>query len=286
MSSDLVMHSHLQPGSDSPELLFIAGTDTDVGKTHCAARIALAIRHCGLRVGVYKPVASGCRSVSVGSGELHSDLIADDAVQLWNAAGRPLTLGAVCPQRFRAAVAPNAAARLDGTAVEAGLLRSGADVWIAADFDVVIVEGAGGLFSPLADGVLNADLVNQFAGIRVLLVANNKLGVIHQAVATTLAARHAEIDIAGVLLNQVDDSDDPSRDSNAAQLDACFTSLHVDTRVIGSMPFASHVPARQDAAQRDIVDAESGKLPPVTESEHQLAARLLDAARKSRSISV
>ena len=65
--------------------LFFAGTDTEVGKTYIASLVAIRLRQLGRRVGVYKPVASGC-SESAGK------LVAEDAVALWEAAGRPRTL--------------------------------------------------------------------------------------------------------------------------------------------------------------------------------------------------
>ena len=62
--------------------LFLTGTNTDVGKTHVGAMIARALVAAGHRVGVYKPVESGCRR----EGE---ELIAADARQLWEAAAMP-----------------------------------------------------------------------------------------------------------------------------------------------------------------------------------------------------
>ncbi|MFH1264802.1 MAG: dethiobiotin synthase, partial [Planctomycetota bacterium] len=97
--------------------LFITGTDTEVGKTYVAALIARALRKAGHRVGVYKPAASGCRLVD-------DALVADDAVTLWEAAGRPGELDRVCPQRFQAALAPHLAAREEGKRLDANLLRT------------------------------------------------------------------------------------------------------------------------------------------------------------------
>ena len=85
--------------------LFVTGTDTGVGKTYVAALIARSLAAGGHRVGIYKPAASGCRYEDRG-------LIADDAVALWNAAGRPADLEHVCPQRFAAPLAPHLAARI------------------------------------------------------------------------------------------------------------------------------------------------------------------------------
>ena len=64
-----------------PVGLFITGTSTEVGKTFVAAAIVRALVACGKRVGVYKPVASGCRLDG-------STRVSDDAVVLWEAAGR------------------------------------------------------------------------------------------------------------------------------------------------------------------------------------------------------
>jgi dethiobiotin synthetase len=118
---------------------FITGTGTEVGKTYVAALIARELVAAGKRVGVYKPVASG------GGGATD-----DDATLLWEAAGRPLTLDQVCPQKFRAPVAPNVAARMEGRQVKANLLRTGIKPWLDA-CDIVLVEGAGGLMSPISD---------------------------------------------------------------------------------------------------------------------------------------
>src|SRR5688572_10261070 len=98
--------------------LFITGTGTDVGKTYVGALIAQSLRNARQRVGVYKPVASGCD-------ECDGRLTAPDAVRLWEVAGRPGTLDQVCPQMFRAPLAPHLAARVEGRRVDPQLLRDG-----------------------------------------------------------------------------------------------------------------------------------------------------------------
>jgi dethiobiotin synthetase len=72
---------------------FITGTGTGVGKTYVGALIARALRESGKRVGVYKPVASGCQ-------QKDGRLVSPDALALWEAAGRPGALEQVCPQAF------------------------------------------------------------------------------------------------------------------------------------------------------------------------------------------
>jgi dethiobiotin synthetase len=175
--------------------LFVTGTDTGVGKTYVAAMIARDLAAAGHKVGVYKPVASGCRN----EGET---LLSDDALALWEAAGRPGTLEAVCPQRFAAPLAPHLAARMEGRQVDAKLLRSGLDYWLDHS-DIVIVEGAGGLLSPVTDDEYAADLAYDF-GFRLLVVSANRLGTIHQTLSTLVAAAtfREGLEVAGVLLNE------------------------------------------------------------------------------------
>jgi dethiobiotin synthetase len=184
---------------------FITGTGTEVGKTYVAALIARQLAAVGVRVGVYKPAASGCR-----------DDVSDDAVALWEAAGRPLTLDDVCPQRFTAPLAPHLAAREESRRVDAALLRSGYEVW-RETYDFVLVEGAGGLMSPLSDDDYNADLARDL-GLPLVIVAANRLGVINDVMQTLITAEAKGLRVAGVVLNDTSANGDASRATNAAEL--------------------------------------------------------------------
>jgi len=192
--------------------LFITGTDTGVGKTYVAALVARELAASGRRVGVYKPAASGCSVEPQADGD-------DDAALLWRAAGHPGALEKVCPQRFAAPLAPHLAARATGGELDGDLLRRGIDYWLARS-DVVIVEGAGGLLSPLGDEEYVADLALDF-GFPLLVVARNSIGVINQTLLTLVAAATFRdgLDVAGVVLNDgPPDRDDASRSQNLEQL--------------------------------------------------------------------
>jgi dethiobiotin synthetase len=228
--------------------LFITGTDTGVGKTYVAAMIARALRAAGHRVGVYKPAASGCRRVQ-GSGfrvqgagcrVKRSDarkrsavtpsprhpvtpssrrLSSEDAVRLWEAAGRPGTLQRVCPQRFEAPLAPHLAAAAEGRRLDAKLLRSGLEYWRKRS-DVILVEGAGGLMSPLGEDEYVADLACDF-GFPLVVVARNALGTINQTLQTLIAAAafREGLPVAGIVLNNPSPpGDDPSTSTNRREL--------------------------------------------------------------------
>ena len=193
--------------------LFITGTDTGVGKTYVAALIARKLAVAGHRVGVYKPAASGCRRTD-------GELVADDAVELWEAAERPGDLEHVCPQRFEAPLAPNLAARAERRQVDADLLARGLAYWRERS-DVIVVEGVGGLMSPVAENAYVADLAAAF-GFPLVVVSRNVLGTINQTLQTLITAgvRCPGLPIAGVVLNHPAETsaDDASLSLNRREL--------------------------------------------------------------------
>lgn len=194
--------------------LFVSGTDTEVGKTWISCRILRELRRRGLRVGAWKPVCSGAV-------ECDGRVIWEDAESLLQAIGGESSdtdlQQRVCPQRYHAALAPNIAARLEGSRVLDDVLHAGLIHWQNAA-DYVLVEGAGGLLSPTSDRMLVADLAKQL-NAPLLLTAANRLGVIHQTLATVEAAEARDLSVAGVVLNQVDGSMDRTlSETNVSEL--------------------------------------------------------------------
>lgn len=188
--------------------LFITGTNTGVGKTYVTALIAQQLVATGRRVGVYKPAASGC--------ELRDgQWVSEDAEQLWRAAGKPKTLEAVAPQRFAAAVAPNVAARLEGKRVDSPLLREGLQTW--RDYDVTLVEGVGGLMSPISDDDLVIDLAAEFA-FPLMIVVANELGCINQTLQTIEVAQNRGLEVAGIVFNLATSVQDESCETNQKEI--------------------------------------------------------------------
>ena len=195
--------------------LFITGTGTEVGKTYVAALIARRLAEAGHRVGVYKPAASGCRREG-------DALVSGDAVTLFSAAGHLGELDRVCPQRFLAPLAPHLAARAEGRRIDAELLRDGLQYWQTRS-DVIVVEGVGGLMSPLGEDEYVADLADAF-GFPLIVVTRNALGTINQTLQTliTAATFRDGLPIAGVVLNHPTPppDDDPSMATNRQELAA------------------------------------------------------------------
>jgi len=132
----------------------------------------------------------------------------------------------VCPQRFAAPLAPHLAAQAEGKALDAGLLRTGLDYWKARS-EIVLVEGAGGLMSPLGEQEYVADLAHDF-GFPLIVVSRNVLGTINATLQTLITASvyRGGLPVAGVVLNHPapPPADDVSLATNRGELAARCTA--------------------------------------------------------------
>ena len=149
---------------------FITGTDTGVGKTVLTALLAQFLRERGVNVAAFKPVCSGGR---------------DDARRLFAALDGALTLDEINPWHFRAAIAPVLAARLERKSVKLATIRAHI-IAINKKFDVTLVEGAGGLLSPLGENFNSRDLIIALRATPII-VAQNKLGAVNHILLTLQA---------------------------------------------------------------------------------------------------
>jgi len=168
----------------------VTASDTNVGKPHVACALAAQAVALGRRVRVYKPVESGC------------DPDPADAVALARASGDDRPLAEICPVALRAPISPHAAARLEGRSVDVDALVRAAP----RDGDVLLVEGAGGILTPVTDDLLVADLAALLA-LPLVLVVEDSLGAINRALLTVEVARHRGLPVAGVVLNRTTATD-------------------------------------------------------------------------------
>ena len=143
-------------------IIVITGTDTGVGKTVLTALLASHLHSAGVRVAALKLISSGERS---------------DARILRRAVGNALTLNEINPWHFDLPIAPLLAARRRGQRVELRDVLT--HVWkIAHRFEAVLVEGAGGLLSPLGESFSTRELISELGG-EVFIAARNQLGVVN-----------------------------------------------------------------------------------------------------------
>jgi dethiobiotin synthetase len=191
-------------------LLVVTGTGTGIGKTHVAASLVRAwaartpASGGGLGIVGLKPIESGVD----GSGPTD-----------WETLGQASTFHVTRfrpPYMYALPISPHLAARQRGEAIELANVKEWVD-GVRADATGVLVELPGGLFSPLGPGESNASLVQLLEPSAVVLVAPDRLGVLHDVGAATRAARSASVAINGIVLS-APEQPDTSGGTNAAEL--------------------------------------------------------------------
>ena len=182
-----------------PRGLFITGTDTGVGKTHITCLLAQQLLGAGFTPIPRKPVESGCRPGADGQ------LLAADAQVLMQACQYPQVQSIVCPYPLQAAISPAEAARMQGDNISLNQLQQAcalSDGEAGNDRARLLVEGAGGFYSPLCADGLNADLAQRLK-LPVLLVAEDKLGCINHILLSLQAIEARGLEVFAVVLNQI-----------------------------------------------------------------------------------
>ena len=198
--------------------LFVTGTDTGVGKTFVARGIASALRARGRRVGVLKPIETGCGSAI--------DRRPADALALRAAAGSSLPLDCICPYRLDAPLAPDVAARLENVQIDPAVIAAAFRA-IEQVHDVTLVEGAGGLLVPIVERYSMADLARDL-DLPLLVVVDSKLGAINHTLLTLEAAAARKLTVRGYVLNHVSAADEAAA-TNASVLARCADAACLGT---------------------------------------------------------
>jgi dethiobiotin synthetase len=192
--------------------VFIAGAHTDIGKTHVACALLAAARNSSLAVEPLKPVMSGFDP---------GDWAASDAGRLLTAAGAPLTdatLAAISPWRYAAPLAPPMAARLEGrTLALDDMARFCADRIAASPADLVLVEGVGGLMSPIAEAATGLDLMLALR-LPTVLVGGSYLGGLSHTLTALETLRGRALPVSAIVLSQSGDPEAPDLEASARLL--------------------------------------------------------------------
>jgi len=175
--------------------IFVTGTDTAVGKTVVACGLARGLRAQGARVAVMKPVASGATRTSEG-------LRNADALALIEAAQATTPYALVNPYCFEPHISPHIAAKEAQIEVDIAMIRRNFEV-LAAQADWVLIEGAGGWFTPISERQTMADLVWALA-VPTLMVVGVRLGCLNHAQLTRLAIEARGVSFAGWIASGVD----------------------------------------------------------------------------------
>jgi dethiobiotin synthetase len=185
--------------------IFITGTDTEVGKTLIAASLVVALQDRGIDVGVMKPLESGALC-------FESAPIPRDAFYLKEIAGVQDDLDLINPYCFQAPLAPGVAAEQEGVEVDLQRIKEAYEE-LKRRHQFMVVEGAGGLLVPIANGTLLPELIKVF-DLPLLLVARSSLGTINHALLSLLYCQREGLEVVGIVINKSTPDADPAEASN------------------------------------------------------------------------
>jgi dethiobiotin synthetase len=166
--------------------IFVAGTDTGVGKTMVAGALAAALRLKGFKVGVMKPVGCGGRQ---------------DAEFLSACAQTNDSIDQVNPIYLKNPLSPNVAARLENKRIDLGAV-SRALKFFESRYEILVVEGCGGLLVPITDKFFVVDLIKKMRA-EVILVSRSGLGAINHSLLSLEALEKRKIRPLGVIFNRL-----------------------------------------------------------------------------------
>lgn len=179
------------------KVLFITGTDTDIGKTLIATGFLEAANSQGKKTAAIKPVAAGC--IDNGEGPQN-----EDALMLQAAASTELSYQQVNPVALDEPMAPHIAAKEQGKRLSADRLTGFCRGITLLPVDLVVIEGAGGWRVPINNRESMAEIPKQL-NAEVVLVVGLKLGCINHALLTAQAIRSDGLKIAGWVANTMDE---------------------------------------------------------------------------------
>ena len=186
--------------------VFVAGTDTGIGKTHAACALLHALRQAGESACGMKPVASGCMDTPDGRRN-------EDALALLAAGSVPLPYELVNPVALREPLSPHLAAAHEGVTIALPPLRAAFDA-LQASHDRVVVEGVGGWMVPLAPGLLASDIARAWE-LPVILVVGLRLGCLSHALLTARAIAADGCRLLGWIANRIDPAMDAAEENLA-----------------------------------------------------------------------
>jgi len=213
---------------------FITGTDTGVGKTLVSCALLHGLAAQGKRVVGMKPVAAG----------YDADGRNDDVSQL-RAAGNVLVSNEqINPYSFFLAIAPHLAAQLADTGIDLTCIVESYSV-LAAQVDVVVVEGAGGFLVPLNINEDSGDLARQL-GLPIILVVGMRLGCLNHALLTVEAIAARGLRLAGWVANGME------KDMERFHENVAALQLRIRAPMLGMVPHQEQPDAREVAKYLDL----------------------------------
>lgn len=215
---------------------FVTGTDTGVGKTVVATGLARLMTERGFRVGVMKPIETGCNIIS-------DDKLPHDGSLLAEAARIAGENQWVVPCRYAEPLAPLVAARREKKPVDFSAIWRAWE-YLQKNYELAIVEGAGGLSVPISEGFTMADLAQEMK-LPLLIVARPVLGTLNHTFLTVHYARSKNLKLMGIIISGYDKAtEDIAEQTNPEMLEELC-----ELPVLGCVPKFPEINKPEDAAR-------------------------------------
>ncbi|MFS0574614.1 dethiobiotin synthase [Sporosarcina sp. 179-K 3D1 HS] len=208
-------------------VLFVTGTDTDVGKTMVTTLLTSFLENHGHSCFPFKPIQSGAV-------EKDGDWVAPDP-EMYRLVREEEKAEEACLYLLKKACSPHLAADLEGVNIDFSLIQTRMEELEAA-YGTVIVEGAGGLFVPLTtEGYCVVDWMEGL-GVPAIIVAKAGVGTINHTVLTVEAMRKRKIPIAGVIFNYIHNDEEAVVKDNMEMVRRL-----ADVPIIGTVPYCDNI---------------------------------------------
>ena len=176
----------------------IIGTDTSIGKTHISCEILKRLGNSSIKAMGLKPIASGVTNIN-------GNMLNEDAYKLWQASHTDATLSMVNPISFTDAIAPHIAAKNEAFTLDvATVIEKSQAIINGSNMETIIIEGIGGLMTPLNQTQTYLDLLLQWQ-YPVILIIGMKLGCLNHSLLTYDTLIRHGISVIGYVANQIDE---------------------------------------------------------------------------------
>ncbi|MHB1665281.1 MAG: dethiobiotin synthase [bacterium] len=207
-------------------VFFITGTDTDVGKTFVSSLIINGLKHYGKKTGYLKPIETGVKLNHDGTKHYIDSFFVKKQSDINE------SLEEICPLTFEQPLSPYAASKFENKSIcIKEILYNFYD--LKNSYDILIVEGAGGMLVPLKKGHYMIDLA-KYMDAEVIIVGRAGLGMLNHTLLSINYAKNNGIKLAGIIINNAKNEKDESVLSNKEILKE-FT----DVSIIGDIPYFS-----------------------------------------------
>lgn len=202
------------------KIILITGTDTGVGKTHVGSRLLENLLNSGINAFAIKPVETGCKILEDGT------LYPEDASTYLNVIKREdIEISELCFYMYEPPLSPNICSKLSKRPIDINRVKERI-IDLANRYQLLIVEGAGGLLVEMVDDYHFARLAGQL-GMEILLVAPDRLGVINQVALNVEYIQKNNLPFLAVILNRIPHLKDTAQEFNLGELKRRFPSIHI-----------------------------------------------------------